>query len=249
MIRILEGDCLALLPTVEAGSVRLVFADPPYNIGVDYGHGKKADRLPPAEYLDWCRRWIGEAARLLTPDGSMWVLINSEWADYFGMMLRESGLHRRAWIIWYESFGTNCRKTFNRTSRHLFYMVKDPKRFVFNPDAVSRPSDRQAIYGDKRADPGGKVWDDVWGINPPIPRVCGTFKERIPDFPTQLPLKLLRPIVGCASDPGDLVLDPFSGSGTTAHAAAEMGRHFIGIEKSPEFTRRSRSRVSTVLIR
>jgi len=247
MIRILEGDCLALLPTIEAGSVRLAFADPPYNIGVDYGPGEKADRLPPAEYYAWCRRWIGEAARLLTPDGSLWILINHERAARVEVMLEDAGLAMRDWITWYESFGVNCSTKFNRTSRRLLHAVRDPKRFVFHRGPVSRPSDRQAKYGDKRAAPGGKVWDDVWGINPAIPRVCGTFRERIPEFPTQLPLQLLRAVIGCASDPGDLVLDPFSGSGTTAHAAAELGRRFIGVEKSPVFAKRSRSRVSTLL--
>src|SRR5262249_42085709 len=96
---------------------------------------------------------------------------------------------------------------------------------------------RQTTYLDKRANPAGKNWDDVWGVtrkdgSGAIPRVCGTHKERIPGFPTQLPLALLRPIIGCASNPGDLVIDPFCGSATTAVAAVELGRSFIGIESS-----------------
>jgi DNA modification methylase len=114
-------------------------------------------------------------------------------------------------------------------------MVKDPRRFVFNADAVTRPSDRQAKYGDRRADPGGKLWDDVWGVNPPIPRLVGTAAERIPDVPTQLPLQLLTAVVGCASDPGDLVVDPFAGSGTAGEAAIRLGRRFLGVERSGAF--------------
>lgn len=231
------GDCLNLLRFVEPGSVRLAFADPPYNIGIDYGTGPAADSLPDQDFLDWTRRWIGATAATLTPDGSLWVLINDEWADHFGIMLREAGLHRRNWIKWYETFGVNHAGRFNRTSRHLFYCVKDPRqgRFVFNPDAVNRPSARQAKYNDSRADPDGKVWDDVWGIDPPIPRLVGNSAERIPDFPTQLPLALLLPIVGCASEPGDLILDPFAGSGTAGAAALKLGRRFVGIEKSARF--------------
>jgi DNA modification methylase len=244
-VSILEGDCLDVMPTLAAESARLVFADPPYNIGIDYGEHHD-DRMPPAEYLDWCRRWIGEAARLLTPDGSMWVLINWEWADHFGLMLREAGLHRRRWIVWYETFGVNCSNNFNRTSRPLFHMVKDPRpgRCVFHKGAVNRPSDRQAKYNDPRADPDGKIWDDVWGINPRIPRLVGNAKERIKGFPTQLPKKLLRPIIGCATDPGDLVVDPFSGSATTAYVATELGRRCIGIEESSRFARLSRLRLA-----
>lgn len=240
---IIEGDCVELLAKQEPGSVRLIFADPPYNIGVDYGDGAAADRLPDDEFIDWCQSWADASSKLLTPDGSMWVLINDEWADLFGVMLRDAGLHRRSWIKWYESFGVNCANNFGRCSRHLFYCVKDPRRFVFNVDAVSRPSDRQAKYGDKRADPGGKIWENVWGLNPAIPRLVENSAERLPDFPTQLPLSLLLAVVGCASEPGDLVLDPFNGSGTTGEASIGLGRRYVGFEKNPEFARMARTRL------
>lgn len=239
---VVEGDCVEELAKVAPGSVRLVFADPPYNIGIDYGDHHD-DSMDDEDFMEWSESWIRAAAATLADDGSMWVLINDEWADVYGCLLRDCGLKRRAWIKWFESFGVNNANNFNRTSRHLFYMVKDPKRFVFHADAVSRPSDRQAIYGDKRADPGGKVWDDVWGINPAIPRLVGNAAERIPDFPTQLPLQLLRAVVGCASDPGDLVVDPFNGSGTTGAACIELGRRYLGIEKSAEFARVARMRL------
>jgi DNA modification methylase len=243
---IVEGDCNEFFGKIKVPTVRprLIFADPPYNIGVDYGNHYN-DKMKPDEYINWCKEWIIGCVCHLTPDGSMWVLINDEWADVFGCLLRDAGLYRRAWIKWYESFGVNVANNFNRTSRHLFYMVKDPKRFVFNPEAVSRPSDRQLKYNDKRADPGGKIWDDVWGINPPIPRLVENAKERLPDFPTQLPLALLRAVVGCASEPGDLVCDPFNGSGTTGVAAIELGRRYVGIEQSAEFAKWSRMRLST----
>lgn len=240
-----QGDALEGLASLQAGTVRLIFTDPPYNIGVDYGDGVGADSRPAQEYLGWCRRWMDAAARALTPDGSMWVLICDEWADEFGCILRRSGLHRRSWIKWYESFGVNTSNNFNRCSRHLFYMVKDPDRFVFDRDAVSRPSDRQVKYNDSRADPAGKTWDDVWGINPQIPRLVGNAAERIPDFPTQLPLQLLMAVVGCASEPGDLVVDPFNGSGTTGAASIRLGRRYIGIEQSEKFASLSRLRLTT----
>jgi site-specific DNA-methyltransferase (adenine-specific) len=240
--QITTGDCLPLLGALPPGSARLIFADPPYNIGVDYGEGKKADLLPAEEYLNWCGRWVTLCCRALADDGSLWVLVPDEWADYVGVMLRQHGLHRRAWIKWYETFGINNPTNFNRCSRHLFYCVKDAKRFVFNADAVRRPSDRQTKYADPRAEPGGKVWDDVWQI----PRLVGTAKERLPDFPTQLPLALLLPIVGCASDPGDTVLDPFCGSGTTGEASLRLGRRFAGLEKSEAFADKARLRLLAV---
>jgi site-specific DNA-methyltransferase (adenine-specific) len=126
-------------------------------------------------------------------------------------------------------------------------MVKDPKNFVFHREPVTRPSARQTIYNDKRANPAGRIWDDCWGVNPPIPRVCGTFHERLEGFPTQLPLALLRPIIGCASNIGDFVVDPFSGSATTGAACIELGRRFLGIERNAEFVKRSRERLDGVV--
>ena len=227
---ILHADCIEALPKLDERA-RLIFADPPYNIGVDYGDGADADRLPAGEYLEWCEQWLALAAEALADDGSLWVLVPDEWAARFVVTLDGLGLTRRNWIKWYETFGVNCENKFNRTSRHLLYYVANPKRFVFDPLAVSRPSDRQKKYADKRAAPGGKVWDDVWGIEPPIARLVGTSEERLPGFPTQLPLALLVPIIRCATEPGDLVVDPFCGSATTGAAAVQYGRRFIGIER------------------
>ncbi|MBP9034543.1 MAG: ParB N-terminal domain-containing protein [Pseudomonadales bacterium] len=237
--RIIAGDCIAELAQLEPATARLIFADPPYNIGMDYGAGAAADRLSDADYLTWCTRWMQAAVRVLTPDGSLWVMINDEYAAEFAGALKGLGLTIRNWIKWYETFGVNCARKFNRCSRHIFYCVRDAQHFVFNPEAVSRPSDRQAKYADGRADPGGKLWDDVWII----PRLVGTAAERIPDFPTQIPLAITRAIVGCASQPGDLVIDPFSGSASTGVAALELGRQYLGIECNPQYCELSRLRL------
>jgi site-specific DNA-methyltransferase (adenine-specific) len=225
------GDCLKELPQIHGA--RLIVADPPYNIGLDYGDDGIEDDLDEDEYLRWCKQWINLCAGALSDDGSLWVIINDEWAEHFALMLNEAGLHRRAWIKWYETFGINCVNNFNRCSRHIFYYVVDPKRFVFNAESryIRRPSDRQAKYNDQRADPDGKLWDDVWTI----PRLVDNAAERIPDFPTQIPLAITRAIVACASEPGDLVVDPFCGSASTGHAALELHRRFTGIEIGERF--------------
>jgi site-specific DNA-methyltransferase (adenine-specific) len=98
------GDCIEIMSTMEPGSARLIFADPPYNIGIDYGSGAKADRLPPDQYLGWCRRWMTAAKPLLTPDGSMWVLSNPRWAGRFQCILEGAELYWRETIIWHETF-------------------------------------------------------------------------------------------------------------------------------------------------
>lgn len=230
---ILNVDVLDGLAAVrdEHGPARLIFTDPPYNIGIDYGGGKAADRLWDDDYLRWVDDWIGLCCDCLTDDGSLWVMIGDEYAAEYAGIMKRRGLTIRSWIKWYETFGVNCQNKFNRTSRHIFYAVKDDGDFVFNPEPVTRPSDRQMKYGDSRASAGGKLWDDVWQI----PRLTGTCAERIPDFPTQLPLALVEPVVLCSSMPGDLVVDPFNGSGTTGVASVRNGRKYVGIEKSEKF--------------
>ncbi len=230
---IINADVLDGLESVrdEHGPARLIFTDPPYNIGIDYGDGEHADRLSDASYMKWVRQWFALCWDCLTDDGSLWVMIGDEYAAEYAVELKAVGYTIRSWVKWYETFGVNCSNKFNRTSRHIFYAVKHPAAFVFNPEPVTRPSDRQTKYGDSRAAAGGKLWDDVWQIA----RLTGTCSERIPDFPTQLPLALVEPIVLCGSMPGDLVVDPFNGSGTTGVAAVRNGRKYVGIEKSEKF--------------
>jgi site-specific DNA-methyltransferase (adenine-specific) len=238
---IIHGDAVVELPRLPERP-RQIFTDPKYNIGVDYGDGEDADRLPESEYLAGVEAWVRLCHDVLADDGSLWVLINWENAARYELLLQAAGFTIRNWITWYETFGTNCSCKFNRCSRRLFYCVKNPERFVFHPEAVSRPSARQVVYNDGRAAEAGKLWDDVWCI----PRLPGTAAERIPDFPTQLPLEVLRPIIEVASDRGDLVVDPFSGSATTGAVCLELGRRYLGIEKQKKFVDLSRLRLAAM---
>ena len=234
---ILSGDCLDVLPTLDRESVDLIVTDPPYNIGIDYGLGVSADRRD--DYDVWCGRWITWCYRALKPTGSLWIISGQEHGADIDLAIRRAGMEMRNRITWHETFGVYCQKKFGRTSRPIYYAVKDAKRFTFNREAVTVPSDRQTKYGDRRAAPGGKIMGDVWQIN----RVCGTFCERVKGVPTQLPESLVRRIVGVSSNPGDVVLDPFAGSGTVPAVARAMGREAIGIELNPEYAEIARQRV------
>ena len=226
---ILKGDCLKVLPTLPRESVDLVLADPPYNIGIDYGSGKKADRRD--DYDVWCERWIGWCYRALKPTGSLWIISGQEHGAEIDIAIQRAGMTIRNRITWHETFGVYCHGKFGRCSRPIFYATKSPKGFTFNREAVTVPSARQEKYGDKRAAPGGKIMGDVWTIS----RVCGTFKERVKGVPTQLPTELVQRIIGVSSNPGDIVLDPFAGSGTSLVVAKAMGRQAIGIELNPDY--------------
>jgi site-specific DNA-methyltransferase (adenine-specific) len=243
------GDLNGAMTTPAKGapreSARLVFSDPPYNLGVDYGAHYNVSQ-PAEDYLDWCNSWLSLCGSLLTWDGSLLLLINWEWLYDLAILGRELGLHIRQQLTWYESFGVNCERKYSRCSRPIVWFTRHRASFAWNPEAVNRPSDRQAIYHDKRGNPDGKNCGDVLGINPPIPRLTGTCKERLPDFPTQLPLGLLRPLVGAHSNPGDLVIDPFSGSGTTGAACFELDRKFLGVELGQEFVDLSRKRLTSL---
>ncbi len=236
-----NGDCITGLAGLDQGSVDLIFADPPYNIGIDYGDGPRADRRPSVEYIAWMQDWINAAALALSPTGSLWIVCGQEHGADHDHAIQAAGLTIRSRITWYETFGNNCRKKFNRTSRPIFYAVKDDRHFTFNRDAVTTPSARQTKYRDRRAAAGGKILDDVWKI----PRVCGTHSARVDGVPTQIPEEILRRVVLCSSNPDDLVVDPFTGSGTTGVVSVKNGRRFVGWELREQFAAIARSRIES----
>jgi site-specific DNA-methyltransferase (adenine-specific) len=237
---VLVGDCVEVMRKhLLADSVKhdLICTDPPYNIGIDYGSGKKADRR--ADYVEWCYVWINLCVLSLADTGSMWVISGQEYGAHIDLAMQAAGLTIRNRITWHETFGVNCRNKFCRTSRPIYYAVKNPKKFTFNAEAVTVPSARQTKYGDKRAAPGGKIMDDVWTIN----RVCGTFRERVKGVPTQLPEELVRRIIAVSSNKTDWVLDPFAGSGTVPAVAESMGRSGHGIEFNPYYAGIANNRI------
>lgn len=239
--QILTGDCLALMRAMPAGCVDLAFADPPYNIGYDYDVYK--DRRPRGAYLAWAAEWTAEVARLLKPAGSLFVAIGDEYAAEHKLLLDGLKLTMRNWLIWHYTFGVYCDKKFGRSHAHVLYYVKGKKGFTFNADAVRVPSARQTRYNDRRANPEGRVPPDVWEF----PRVCGTFRERT-GHPCQISLALMERIVKACSNPGDLVLDPFAGSGTTLVAAKKLGRRWLGFELSEAYAEAARGRLEGVAI-
>ena len=254
-----HADCLAGMQRLDAGVIDLAFADPPFNIGYDYD--VYHDSLDGDEYLQWCRRWIGEVVRVLKPDGTFWLAIGDEYAaELKVLMQREFRLVCRSWVVWYYTFGVNCKAKFSRSHAHLFHMVKDPKRFTFNVDQIRVPSARQLVYGDARANPKGRLPDDTWILRPQdlpdgfraeddtwyFPRVAGTFAEREGFHGCQMPEQLLGRIVRACSREGEVVLDPFAGSGTTLAVAKKLRRRYLSFELSEEYARRVRERLERI---
>jgi len=302
--RIAVGDCIDLMRSWPAASVDLIFADPPYNIG--YNYDKYDDKRDDDDYVAWTRDWIDACTRLLKPTGSMYILIGDEYAAEARLHLKELERRRklvfRNWIIWHYTFGQNCKVKFNRSHAHLFYCVgprlfeqplkvkaagDTPQPFTFNRPAIAVASARQTTYADARANPSGKLPDDVWYLRPQeaiadapnhlpgngdnglfheggdeaaeapwlfdpdgdtwyLSRLCGTFKERLGWHPCQLPEALLERIIKLSSNEGDVVFDPFAGSGTTLAVAARLGRRWLGCEMSDDYAKLATERVEHV---
>ncbi len=238
---IYRGDCLEVLAKWPEGCVDLAFADPPYNIG--YVYDAYDDDLPPDQYVAWCQAWMAACQRVLTPTGSFYIAIGDDYAAQLRMVAIKLGLHLRNWIIWYYTFGQNARTKFCRSHTHILYLTKDPKAFTFNDHLLRFPSSRHTEYQDLRANPKGRLPNDVWDD---FPRVCGTFRERDGYHGCQLPEALLARIIMASSNPGDVVLDPFVGSGTTAAVAKRLGRRYVGIDLSPEYVKRTKDRLAAV---
>lgn len=227
--KIYLGDCVKIMQGFPSESIDLIFADPPFNIGMNYD--KYNDNLSYKEYYNWSKKWINECYRLLKSCGSIYIAIGDEFAAEINLILKETGFFFRNWIIWYYTFGQNQRKKFNRSHTHILYFTKDRNHFTFNDSNIRIPSARQTKYNDKRANPKGKLPDDVWKFS----RVCGTFKERIRNHPCQMPEAILKRIIEVSSNERDLILDPFAGTGTTAAVAKQLKRNFVTIEISEEY--------------
>jgi site-specific DNA-methyltransferase (adenine-specific) len=223
------GDCIEIMKTLPDKSIDLVFADPPFNIGIKYDVHQ--DNMSYEEYYNWSEKWIREAYRLLKNKGAIYLAIGDEFAAEINIILKRVGFYFRNLDYLVLHLWANQRKKFNRAHTHILYFSKDKEQFTFNDKDIRVHSARQLIYKDKRANPIGKIPDDVWQFS----RVCGTFKERIGKHPCQMPEDLLELIIKTSSNEGDVVLDPFGGTGTTATVAKRLQRNFITMEISQEY--------------
>jgi len=237
--KIICDDCIEFLSKHKERFADLIFADPPFNIG--YKYDKYHDKHKRENYIEWTRKWITACKNVLKPTGSFYIAIGDTYAANIKIIADELGLSMRNWIIWYYTFGQQTKTKFARAHTHIFYFVNNPKEFTFNDHAVRVPSQRQLTYNDRRANSTGKIPDDVWNT---FPRVCGTFKERAGWHPCQMPETLLKRIIAVSSNPGDLVLDPFSGSGTTPAAAYQFGRKYLALEISETYVENARQRLA-----
>lgn len=231
------GDSLEVLKSIRDKTINLIFADAPYNIGKDFGND--SDKWESVEaYIDWCKLWIDECMRVLTDSGTMYFMTATQHMPYLDVYVssRYNVLCRIVWT--YDSSGVQSKKIYGSLYEPILMINKDSKAdYTFNYRDILVEAKTGAKRGliDYRKDPPQpynteKVPGNVWEFS----RV--RFKmDEYENHPTQKPEALLERIIKASSNPGDIVLDPFSGSFTTSAVAVRLGRVGIGIELNEEY--------------
>lgn len=232
MNKIILGDSLEIMRQIPDNSVDVAFADPPFNLNKKYN--SYYDMHEVNEYLSWCKEWLNEMVRITKPTGSIFVHNIPKWLIYFGSYLNEIATFRH-WIAW-DAMASPLGKTLLPNHYGILYYVKSDE-FKFYDIRMLHKRCRKCHY--ILQDYGGKksqmhqfgplvsdVWTDIHRIR---------HKKRRDEHPCQLPVHLLERLLLFSSDEGDIVLDPFVGTGTTAIAAKKLGRKFIGIDIDPKY--------------
>lgn len=231
--QLIVGDCIEQMKLIPDDSVDMAFADLPFNLGKQYA--SYSDGQDAAEYLDWCYEWLNEMVRVTKPTGSILVHNIPKWLTYFSAHLN-SIAHFKHWIAWH-AMSTPLGRTLFPTHYGILFYTKSAKGFKFYEIRAPHPKCRKCgefhkDYGGKsdQRHPFGPLIGDVWTD---IHRIRHS-KKRDP-HPCQLPIHLMERLILMTTDPGDTVLDPFVGTGTTAIAARSLKRYCVGIDKDASY--------------
>jgi site-specific DNA-methyltransferase (adenine-specific) len=245
---IVLGDCVASMRAMPANTYNLIVADPPYNLNKDFGPWNENERKQ--EWRTWTREWLAEALRVLSDKGNIFVYGIHHHQCWVQCMMYELGFLYRRQIIWtYENgFAGYGKRSLNAFYEPLLWFSKT-HNYIYNP--IREPYKSQERLKHKIIK-NGKVWvpnpegrmaGDIWSF----PTLAGRrFRDEKVDHPTQKPLSISCRIVRHFSNPGDLVLVPFAGSGSECVAAALEGRRFVGFELNPDYVEIATARVADV---
>ncbi len=236
LVTLYQGDCLQVLPHVADGSIDLIFADPPYNIGKRFGDF--VDAWPSdLAYAEWCYAWLEMCMQKLTSKGSLYVMTSTQAMPYLDLWLR-GRMTVMSRIVWhYDSSGVQAKSHYGSLYEPILFCVKDSQCYTFNSADIEVEAKTGAIrklidYRKETPTPykTTKVPGNTWYI----PRVRYRMSE-YEDHPSQKPEALLERIIKASSNPGDVVLDPFGGTFTTCAVAQRLDRRSIGIEMQSKY--------------
>lgn len=231
--KIIQGDCLELLKQIPDNSIDMTFADPPFNL--KKGYKSCRDNLALQEYLNWCEQWISEMVRITKPTGSILLHNIPKWLTYYAAFLNQMADFKH-WISW-DAPTSPMGKTLQPNHYGILFYAKQAKQLKFYEVRYPHKRDRKSSYllkdyGGKKGGlhPFGSLVSDVWTD---IHRV--KHNKYRDEHPCQLPIHLLERLILMTTDENDTVLDPFSGTGTTAIAAKRLGRNYLGLELDPDY--------------
>jgi site-specific DNA-methyltransferase (adenine-specific) len=230
--RLYEADCLKVLPSLGDRTIDSVFADPPFNLKKSYGQ-RVSDDWTAEAYLQWCRSWLQECVRVLKPGGSLFIYNLPKWNIHLAPYLCELRLDFRHWIaVEHKSSLPIPGRLYPAHYSLLYFSKGKPSRFqkIRTPIETCRHCGGEIRdYGGHRKamNPNGVNLKDVWTDIPPVRHRKFKSDKRSANA---LSTKLLERVVEMSTYPGDLVLDPFGGSGTTFSVCERKHRHWIGIE-------------------
>lgn len=233
---IYHGDSLNVLQNIGNDSVDLIFADPPYNIGKQFGNFK--DSWPSdIEYAEWCYGWLALCIKKLKPTGSLYVMASTQAMPYLDLWLRNH-LTIMSRIVWhYDSSGVQAKKYFGSLYEPILFCVKDPKQYTFNAadiEVEARTGAVRKLVDYRKEIPAFYKTTKIPGNTWYYPRVRYRMSE-YEEHPSQKPEALLERIIKASSNCGDLVLDPFGGTFTTCAVAQRLERRTIGIEAQSDY--------------
>lgn len=233
-ITLICGDALTELQKLPSASVNLIVTDPPYNLSKDYGNNK--DSFDFDDYLDFSRRWLAEAKRVLTDNGTIYVFMGMKYISYvYNILEQELGFTFNSWITWYYTQGIGKTKGFSPRHDDILMFTKHPKNFVFNLDDIRVPQKFYRSVNNMRGANPGNVWE--------FSHVHYCNKNR-KNHPTQKPEALFERMILASSAEGDVVLDPFVGSGTAMRVCQQTNRVGIGMDINPDYIEMTRRRLA-----
>jgi site-specific DNA-methyltransferase (adenine-specific) len=232
--KLYQGDCIEIMREIGSGSINLIFADPPFNLNKLYPSGINDD-LKHKDYISWCEAWLEECIRILAPGGSLFLWNLPKWNTYFAEFLN-SRLVFRHWIATDIKYSLPIQGRLYPSHYSLLYYCKGNKPSCFHADRLPMEicpkckTDLKDYGGYKdKMNPNGINLTDVWNDIPPVRH--NKYKKR--KGANELSIKLLDRIIEMASNPGDIIFDPFGGSGSTYITAELKGRKWLGVEIGP----------------
>jgi len=246
-VRIYCGDCLEFMKRLPDDLVSLTVTSPPYNIGKEY-----ETRMALEEYLDWCESWMREIYRVTSPRGAFWL--NLGYLEVPGKA-KALPIPYLLWdripfyiiqeVVWNYGAGVAAKRSFSPRNEKFLWCVKDPDNYTFNIEDI-RDKDvkypNQKKHGKLKCNPMGKNPSDVWQF-PKVTSGTNRASEERTNHPAQFPVAVVDRIVKACSNEGELVMDPFMGSGSTAEACIRNRRPVVGLEIRADYVEIAAERI------